>query len=713
MPQRLREPLVKIESVPLMAQRWVWGCVPGPLPYRVSVIMPDGAGIEALRKLQNPVTLKMDIDGDIGLNDARFEGEWKRLYLTEPRRVDAFTWSFELADQRVRWHGKRFTWTSNRTWRLNEFGEGVPRQIDPNDPGALRQPFDRYAEFRYLPWSKNGNAPWTARELLLRVLNELEGGTNRLVEGQDNGVVVERQEWLEEPVERVIAELCNLSRSAVGVLPDGRVHVYRTEEIIDANAVMPMSRPPIDGGRIFMQDLSRVRPAEVKVRAAKRVETLIVAVTAQPGSSAPAASGSPVIGPTRSAIPDEGRCEITEQDYETGRAVACYNVVKLPRDITVGVTTYQRDTWVPMGVFLQAIGISESDVRDQWFSKIFVFEHAVVNAGRGIADPPDPVRMMEALAILQHYRQSWQIDPYWVQRWESWDTTRASLIDPVTRYALPTPVWSDFCVVPSVFLPAHAKAKRAYRKRAWNYLLDEEPPDGDGAKIDRTQTYTASALEVQDAQLGVFRVAYPQDLEAVVQEIVPSGVDNLPVISAGGDVLLWQDASLRQIHRMEAVVSVTPAVDATGRPSDRRLLEISMPVRNGQGPPQELLITEEVARYPHPAGLVGEDSEKARQAAEAQLPSNIGLLVNLAQTKANILQHSYVDRLSGYASFPGADAKKLKLFGPCRGIYVEFDESGGLRSHYDCTSPPPIPELITRLSPAERRYLYRQLEANA
>lgn len=704
LPATFKHPTITIGDVALTAQRFNWSLTPGAVPFKATFHFVDGPLVERMKRIPNPTRIVVDVDGEIGGKASPFKTTIENVWIRQPIKIDAFHWAFELADLRSRWEGQKWTWTANRTWRRNEYGSGFNlNSLSPDDAARLRDQIDRYEKFRYLPWSKNPRTsrPWTALELLMEALKDVYGGAAASVTAADNGVVQENIEWREEPIQHVITELCSLARAEVGVTLDGKVHVYPREEVVEPGRVLPIDRPPVQGGVLYFQDLKRIRPKRANVRFAKRKEILVKSIDATTAPAVTPDGSQPIIGPTRAA--NGTTCPaITEADYRSGKVVACWNVVKATRDFVYNGTTYQKGQWVPMAVMIAYMGFTDEDFRNKYFNDIFIMEYAVLRSGRP-QDKPDVARLQEAAAVKQAYRRTYQMDPYWVQRWETWDTRRAALVDYVTRFALPTSTWIDFAMIPSVFMPEHSLYSPQWRDRLFNYELDKE-------NAARTSSITVASTRPEDPQLGVFTLDFPRDPDQVVDQFLPSTVDNPPQVSPAASAVLWDQAETKfhATHALEVIVSVTPAVNDFDVPDASRFVTVSTPDENGaEGEPVEWLSQEEVARYPNVQGL--ESDQTAIAAASLNIPSNLGVLVGLAQAQANVSLSTYRDRYAGYVVYPGADGGKLQLFGPCRSITIEFTPQTGLRSYYDLTEPLPIPQLTSLLTPAQRRIVYGQL----
>lgn len=703
-------PNITIGGIPIPAQSFDWSFVPGPIPFKRQITVTNELA-DRIRDLSNPTTISVRVEGRVGDREANYSDKYESIWIVEERKPDPYHSTFEIADRRVRWEGRRWTWSANITWRENAFGDGR-QSMDVREPGILREQWDRFQEFRYLPWSKkkqeaaaqeggsdgsDADRPWTALELLVWCLYDINGKMPAVI-AKDNEVIQENLSWRESPVQQVISELCTLARVQIGVYSSGEIYVYPIEELVDANQYLP-SRPPLANSPIpYFQDKSRIRPESCRIHFEQLREVAIIGENDEPGTSLPDSPMPPRRLPGR----------LTQQDFQRGRAVVAYNVVQIPRDVEIDGILYKRNQWVPMKTYLRGIGLDEEVVRRGYFSNLLAFDHAVRAAGRGVSDPPDFQRLMEAIAVKRCYRRYWQIDPYWVRRWESWQASRASIVDPVTRYALPSPVWADMAFVPTVFPPAAGRNKGLWKKKVWNYRVDDEDPN-------RENSAQPGTLAVVDSQLGIVQAVVPVDPDNVIEQIIPSYIENPPEYSPAAGDILWNDAYLSETHVFDAVVSVTPATGIfeperkeRERPSDKRYFTVEIPGEEGsKGPVHEWLMSEEVARFSTPLG------EEVAEGGLPETPVNLAILVATAQAQASIVAHSYRDRWSGYAVFPGVDKSKLTLFGACRSIRVSFNTAQGLRTTYDMTEPPATPQLTQLLPPAVRQYIYRQLPQQA
>lgn len=695
-------PRVTIGGVALYAQHFEWAVIPGPAPYRNTFQFLEG-DVARVLALTNPTTLSVRVSGAVNGKPETLDLTINDVWIQQARKVDAFHWLVEFADLRCRWEGQRFTFTANRAARVNAFGDGIV-SLDPSDPASVRAQFDRFERFRYEPWSVNRDdvlraingegfafGPWTALQLLRIVLGEVYVGAGLSVSVADNGVVVEGMEWIEEPVQQVITELASLARVRIAVTLAGEVHVYGADTELTPSAVMPTTRPPIAGGVLYFTDQSRIRPESATVRFAKRREVRILA-TDPPSNLTEYRPTQPLL--QRSGTP--------------WKTIGAYNVAKLPRDITHNGRLYQRETWVPMTLFLEMVGVADEVVRKMWFSDLLATHLAVTRAGRAL-NAPDPIKLMEALAIKASYRQHYRIDPYWVSRWDDWDTRRCTVIDGYTQFTATSPVWCDFLLRPNLYANEHMQGR--WKFRAFNYPLAEHNPN-------RTSSKSVATLKIVDKAAGVVGIDFPRDADAAIDDFLPGCFDNLPTISVGasGEAYYWQDGqkptTMRESFELEAIISTTPAVDDDhDMPNDSRFHSLSTKPEGGKGPPWEWFYSGEVARVPYPQGLdvEGTVDADALRAAMAGEPVNGKILEAIAQGQIATMSQSWRDRWAGYVEYPGCDVTKLRPFSAVHGITIRFDNRRGLTTTYDLTEPPPEPQLISLLTPDMRRAVYRQL----
>jgi len=710
----LPEASIKLAGVPLPQQHFEWRFTPGANPFMTSFRfnLPEDS---ILKGAENPTSIEIRAFGRVGGAPNNVNLSIQNVHLMERRKPDAFHVLWEVADARFLWRGEKITLRNNITWKTNFLGNAV--QTNSDNPALLRVQFDRFQKFRYLPWSvKKDGKPYTALEVLVLALAQLPSGKVTKIP-PDNGYILENIIYLEEPAAVVLTSLAAQARVDIGIGLDGKPYLYSIDELDLSGglaSVVPVSRPPVDGGVIYKQDLHRMRPPRARIKFAKRQEVYIFGIDDAEYSTDT---------DNRIPIPAARLAQVglTEKDAIEGRAVAARNVIQLPHDVTDPNTgqTRQRLTWMPFSEWITSteVGLTHAKIRSSWFNGILEISHAIVQViqqkGFASISQPDLLALQRVAAVKQHYRQTWKIDPFWVWRWESWSNNRVSVVDPVTRFSNRSPLYADYCIVPKIRIPQWAKTQRLWKETAYNVLPDVDDPN-------RDQPYSAGTVDVVDDQLGIFKVSYPPDTYQIISEIIPSGLDPVPVVSPAAASHLWQDTKLRNDFTLETIISVTPSVNfATDDADEGQFFEVVVPntdAKNSRGPEIEFLSRVEVSRHPVTVGLtskslgLGETNIADAKAAIAQgIPVNVGVITATALSEATRIFHSYRDRSAGFAVFPGLDISKLKLFGQCKNIAIQFNAQFGMRTAYDISTPPTIPDLIHPLSEDVRRYLYKQL----
>ena len=703
-PKLFNPPLIKIGHVPISEQMFAWEFTPGPLPYRTHFQFVNELH-DKIKTVKNPTTIQLKCQGSIGQQQQDVNLFIENVFLIEGRQSDKYHWQWEIQDMRFLWRGEKITLKANRTWKVNKFGEGAKTR-NKKDPGSLREPFNRFASYRYIPWSvKKDGKPYTALELLKEAFKQLPGVYPSSFPS-DNGYISENIAFEEEEPQLVLGTLCNWARCNIGVSLKGVPYVYSIDELenFSISKFVPIEKQVIEGGIIFKEDRSRTRPPAIHVKF-RRKEEIIIRLESQ-NNKYKAPDNKPwKLTPTS---------KIKQKEINEGRAVVCQNIIKLPNDTFINGQWYQRNTYILMKDYLDALKISEELVRKKWFSDLLVIYHAVLQAPAGnlsAAGGPDPQAMMRVRAIQQHYRRVFQIDPYWVQRWESWENKRCTVVDPVSGFSSPSPVWQDFCLIPKIRPPSiKTKQKHLYAVGGYNWILSEKDPD-------RESPLTVASLRILDQELGIFEIDFPQMINDVIQEIIPSAVTEPPRIAATATLFDWSRVTLRENFELEAIISTVPAVDKKSKPTEKQFMTVSVLNSDaGEGPEIEYLSGIEVARYPIDVGLsektlgLGKTSlAEAKKAIAADIPTNVSFLVPIAQAEANRMFHGYLDRHSGFSTCAGVDINKLRLFGQCKGISVSFSRNGGLKTYYNVTTPPAPRNLQNLLPDHVRRYAYKQL----
>lgn len=289
------------------------------------------------------------------------------------------------------------------------------------------------------------------------------------------------------------------------------------------------------------------------------------------------------------------------------------------------------------------------------------------------------------------------LDPYYRDQIRLWDTRQVSVIDNFSRFSPPTPVWLDYCTVPLTRPFKQATAISLDTKLAINWLVNDYDPR-------REQAVSAATIEVVDAKLGIFNVRFPQLVDNVVAEIIPSAVDNLPDATISSIAQVWQQSSLRASHTFEAIISVVYDTDRRLDYAGRTKFQVyeydfSQSIGVGFGPDIEFLETKEYARL-HAQGSFSPLVEK-------ETPINQTIISALARAEAAKISWQYKDRVVGLVKLPGL--VEFRLDGNVKSVFVTFNEREGLATQIDLRDAPARPSLEQQLPSYAIAFLNRQV----
>jgi hypothetical protein len=285
-------------------------------------------------------------------------------------------------------------------------------------------------------------------------------------------------------------------------------------------------------------------------------------------------------------------------NYTTGelverRALACVNVIPVPYPFSYNGARFDVGEYVPIQYYFAAIGITEASVCSYWFSSALDRFISHTFAGGNLTQDIDMQASLIASAIRDHYRQTYMIDPYCMRRIRKWSTNKVAILDNYSHYSSPSPLWADFCIVPKTRHPYWAQSMHLWDAEAYNYIVNTQDPT--------RKKGTAGTIVMVNEQLGVFRVSYPSLIDQVVDEIIPSGVENIPKGLVGGTgQAVWEQASLSPYFTLETLASVMWDVDSAdefGGSGKFYDVEFDYSSQAGNGPDIVYLSHLDVARY--------------------------------------------------------------------------------------------------------------------
>jgi hypothetical protein len=398
---------------------------------------------------------------------------------------------------------------------------------------------------KYAAYSLNGEEPWTARDALLEVLDQLGVGASQ-VRFEDDVPETEMQDViLDDPgpaaVERLLGYMPGMD---LYVDLDGSVVIFDRYSGKERDAILALPVLQRDGAWVGRVTREATRPAEV-----------VVLFT----------------------VESEFRLDHTEPtDDVSGQAVEdepnLFQVAPLPdAELTIDGITLARSSWVELSKLFTAWGPFGVHNREITFADLrrHALKHGWANFeqawGNNPLEPPDAVKLARAAAAVRHWRHTFRIDRFWVQRLEAIRPYRVAIVNPETGAFAPASVYCDWIRRPSYKGFATASSE-ANTKQGWavrGYATELASAEPAPARVD-----------VVDDQAGILTVKPQVDPWGETQAMLfgyPEG-GNLPSQIMGDAKRLgqelyarWDRVVLESAWKMAVVLTVVP-----GSPNDTR-----------------------------------------------------------------------------------------------------------------------------------------------
>lgn len=687
-------PYFTIGDAAMMEQNIAWAMIPGATPYITNFVVPVGQLNDALLAVQNPTTLRLYCTGGTTGSPDTKSLVISNIYLLQPKNIDPYMVQWSVADIRWGWRGKKLYCKYNKTRQAND--KILATNPPDTDPAILRQQYSSFSAGRYVPWSVKDGVPWTVKEILEAELVKL-GISVAAIQTEDKSYIVENIEMDGIDIYAGITELLSKSRMNLGILTNGDVYPYSLDFFDET---------PIEGvlhtqnlcktgpGILYRQDQKRVRPTKINVRFEKLQEVRVISK-----SSVDTPSGQAI---TISARPPT----VLPQDIVERRAIACENVISVPYPVTSAGVTYNIGEYLPMWKYLSIIGLTELELQQHWFATRLerrVSELFRVQAGSGLTAIIDAQAANVASALRHNYRQTYQIDPFMADRMKTWMNRRVKIIDNYSHFQPPSPLWSDFCIVPKRRHPYVAKGLGLWATHAYNWYANTYD--------EFRQRPTAGTIDIVSQQLGVFRVSFPGLIDRTLEEIIPSAVENLPGGYAGSGNAFWEQAYLASTHTLETIISVVWDLDYQDQyDSTRKFWQISIPGSIAgitEGPEIDFLSRQDYAREG-----IREDTAPlfGGGIVAGAIPriENQNILSAVANAEAAKLLNQQRDRIVGQVKVAGIP-EGLKLLGNIKAIVYQFSPKAGLETIIDARDIPPDPSIEQQVPADVLAYLKKQV----
>jgi len=616
---------VTLAGVPLAANQAIaWQLVSGTTPYTTTFSVHRSQWDSNLSgRRGHPSLLK--------IVDARGkETRIEQVYILHevpsdsPNRA-----SFVVADRRWRWQYKLIV----RDYNMPRKTGSRTAQFD-SVPVETRQAFD---EYDYLRYSLDGDKRWSARRAVEDVLDQLEGTGNYRVDGFPirtglasgdaehtlQGVV------LREQGDVALSRLLSYVPGAdVYVNPRGQVVVFDAADLDSVDAYFSALPPTTwDGERAARVNRIAVRPKKVIAHYQREVEVLFEFKDDYGPTSAPPDRDAPYCD---NVIPTvDPMTSITEYDPLSGK------------DVTTDVPP---GTWVRVDRWLEAMDDDRPEDSLPWtFDTIAAFwlrgdmEAALGSKGADQSAAANIAARVDALR--RHFRQTFRINPRYMQRVRSLRAARVALLHPITGARSPAAVWGQACRLPNTKgkIMADRHSGGTYHVTTnLDYLVESKA----GARIIDTPP-GPTAVEIVDEDLGIFALRWLASPYGYVDSYVPCNiVDDGGSLTAVTRDLSKQDEKpvgvamhvegatygtfLRKTMEFKAILTIVPAAPNSKLQLHRQVVEAGdiakvfqhqFRIEGGRGPDLEVFVSpgEATARF------AWKDDTEARQTLKALL----------------------------------------------------------------------------------------------
>jgi len=693
------EPKITIGDVPIIGQGFSWSLKPGTTPFMTNVMIPKGMYDEQLRAVENPTNIHVEVYGGVKTKYEKQEFTINNVYLIQPRELTPINVQWQIADMRFAWRGQKMFCSYNKTREKNDKIRAIG-DAPETDPYKIREAIDRYRSGRYLPWSvKEDGSPYTMLEIITLELKKLSISVSALAESMisldEEDLIKENKSYIVENVEMdgvdIYSGLQNLlSRSRLGltVTLQGNIEVYSVDFFDDNphDLINYLSNLlPVAPNRLYRQDLVRTRPRKVKVHFEKKIETKLVDTTSQyidsPNVPLPIDTNSP---------------SITQENIDERQAIGCENVLPVPYPYTDnGGKLWNIGEYVPMWKYLQDQGLTKLLVNKLYFS-----DQLAIYFIKDKVDKFELNRMQLSFhicnTIKQHYRQTYQIDPYYMDRIKKWEARRVGIIDNYSRFSPPAPLWADYCVAPNARIPSVAKKLALWSpNKYYNWFVNDRDPN--------REKPTVGSYSIVNHNLGIFRVNYPSDYTRNLKTIIPSALDTayMPGVKAQKLNNQITDMRLQNNHTMEALCSIVWLTNKKDSFQSRDYkaygvspfytkystvtLDYFMAGKTGKGPEIEYLSKLDYARFIYPP-IVNGSQEKQVDCV------NIGNIEAMAQAEGAKIINRFKDRIGGSVTYAGAVTGQIKIIGTISAITYSFTPGRGLETRLTLADHVPDPQ---------------------
>jgi len=327
-----------------------------------------------------------------------------------------FLRAFMVADVRWLWKRKhiyRFFNVPRRTGETFLFN-GVPDQVASLDH-----------KLKYIDWSMKDDKPWTAKDIVKSVADEVIGKS---------------WEFQDEPF---------------GDLP---VQSYEIDDSGDSALNRVLANLP--GFDLFVDRTGKTR--FFNSRDVKKGAHLIESIKSIEGSASPRATDMRFIRPEKIRVLFNRECELRFDSLEEtdendtagplGKSMVMENVLRLPDQyLKVGDKMRNRGEWVTvkeaMAAWNENLPEGAPPLKFKLLREMWILGNAIESLYDKLGvRKPDRDWVGRIASLREHFRRTYRINPAWVRRFKSLKMYRLGIFDPITGVRPGSVAMMDFCV---------------------------------------------------------------------------------------------------------------------------------------------------------------------------------------------------------------------------------------------------------------------------
>ena len=361
---------------------------------------------------------------------------------------------------------------------------------------------------------------WTAKSAVQSILQELarkcdhEWRIESMPVKEERELTVEGVEFA-DPGDAALGKiLMHIPHAEITVNARGEAVVFDGTDLDKSEAMMEGAPPATAAGQIDrIIDLSSIRPSSIFVYFAKEIELRFDSVTegTDGGSTSqapdPPGANEPMTMDNVLPLPDTSTT-IDGKVYSQGTYVSVEKALAAWND---GLPTLGKPVEPPI--------LNVSNVRKHWW----VLESLYTPLGN-LNLSASQVNWAARIATLrQHYRQTFRINPKWMEAIRDLIPYRVGVLDPVTGARAPSQAWSQYCIEPTSKL--HTLAKLANDDELQFYWLNCDSYPGIDTNL-WTKAPAPAHVQVADRDLGILHIDYQSDRYQNRSNIHPSMMRN-------------------------------------------------------------------------------------------------------------------------------------------------------------------------------------------